>query len=186
RAIARMTGHDRKTIRKYIDAQQVPRYKPRARRPSKLDPFKPYLVARIREGMLNCNVLLEKIRAQGYGGGKIILNLLDLAGALDDGQLPGVLEPVHERPFREPHPPGRDHRPDRVQVLHDDLEALVLLPDPGGARTSTSSKITWLTGTPRTPIFCSFLPTVSPGVSRLTTKTLYPGPRGPSSWSWRP
>lgn len=73
RAIARMTGHDRKTIRKYINAQQAPRYKPRPHRPSKLDPFKPYLVARIREGMLNCNVLLEEIRVQGYSGGKSIL-----------------------------------------------------------------------------------------------------------------
>ena len=73
RAIARMTGHDRKTVRKYINAQACPRYKPRPKRPSKLDPFKEYLLSRMREGMFNCNVLLEEIRAQGYSGGKSIL-----------------------------------------------------------------------------------------------------------------
>lgn len=79
RAIARMTGHDRKTIRKYINAQQAPRYKPRPHRPSKLDPFKPHLVAHIREGMLNYNILLGEIRAQGYGGGKSILKAFEVA-----------------------------------------------------------------------------------------------------------
>lgn len=52
RAIARMTGHDRKTVRKYINAQTCPRYKPRPKRPSKLDPFKEYLLVRMREGGL--------------------------------------------------------------------------------------------------------------------------------------
>ncbi|HEY8347352.1 MAG TPA: IS21 family transposase, partial [Symbiobacteriaceae bacterium] len=73
RAIARMTGHDRKTVRKYINAQCCPRYKPRPKRPSKLDPYKAYLFSRMREGMFNCNVLLEELRAQGYTGGKSIL-----------------------------------------------------------------------------------------------------------------
>lgn len=73
RAIARMTGHDRKTVRKYINAQTCPRYKPHPKRPSKLDPFKEYLLVRMREGMFNCNVQLEEIRAQGYSGGKSIL-----------------------------------------------------------------------------------------------------------------
>lgn len=73
RAIARMTGHDRKTVRKYIKAQSSPRYKPRPKRPSKLDPFKAYILSRLREGMFNCNVLLDEIRALGYSGGKTIL-----------------------------------------------------------------------------------------------------------------
>ena len=71
--IARMTGHDPKTVRKYIKAQELPQYKPRPTRPSKLDPFKPYLLSRIKEGMLNCNVLLDEIRVIGYTGGKTIL-----------------------------------------------------------------------------------------------------------------
>ncbi len=42
-------------------------------RTSKLDPFKPYLLCRIGEGMLNCNVFLDEIRVMGYSGGKTIL-----------------------------------------------------------------------------------------------------------------
>ncbi|MEW8979783.1 MAG: hypothetical protein AB2385_15445 [Symbiobacterium sp.] len=73
RAIARITGHDRKTVSKYIKAQLYPRYKRRPQKPSKLEPYKEYILSRLREGMFNCNVLLEEIRAQGYAGGKTIL-----------------------------------------------------------------------------------------------------------------
>jgi len=34
RAIAYITGHDRKTVRKYINAQLYPRYKHRPKKPS--------------------------------------------------------------------------------------------------------------------------------------------------------
>lgn len=73
RAIACITGHDRKTVRKYINAQLYPRYKHRRKKPSKLEPYKEYILSRLREGMFNCSVLLEEIRAQGYTGGKTIL-----------------------------------------------------------------------------------------------------------------
>ncbi|CAM3615796.1 HTH IS21-type domain-containing protein [Hydrogenibacillus schlegelii] len=65
REVARRTGHDRKTVRMYIHSQERPRYRPRSPRPSKLDPFKPTLVTCIAEGMLNCNDLLDEIRALG-------------------------------------------------------------------------------------------------------------------------
>lgn len=73
RAIACITGHDRKTVRKYISAQLYPRYKRRPKKPSKLEPYKGYILSRLREGMFNCNVLLEEIRARGYTGGKTTL-----------------------------------------------------------------------------------------------------------------
>ncbi|MBT9260401.1 MAG: hypothetical protein KM310_11745 [Clostridiales bacterium] len=73
RAVARITGHDRKTVRKIIYAQELPRYKPRPPRPSKLDPFKPYLLKRISEGVLNGSVLYAEIQAQGYTGGKTLV-----------------------------------------------------------------------------------------------------------------
>lgn len=73
REVARRTGHDRKTVRTSISAQELPRYKPRPPRPSTVDPFTPYLVSRIAKGVLNCNVLLGAIRALGYTGGKSIL-----------------------------------------------------------------------------------------------------------------
>lgn len=72
REIAR-TGHDRKTIRKYLHADEIPKYGPRPARPSKLDPFKDYLMGRMAKGIFNANRLLAEIRELGYSGGKIIL-----------------------------------------------------------------------------------------------------------------
>ena len=43
REIKRLTGHSRNTIRKFLRSPQEPKYKDRAKRPVKLDPFKKYL-----------------------------------------------------------------------------------------------------------------------------------------------
>lgn len=72
-AIARETGFDRKTIRKHLKAEATPYSEKRAKRGSKLDPFKPYLLERIKEGTTNCAVLIEEIRAKGYEGKSTIL-----------------------------------------------------------------------------------------------------------------
>lgn len=72
-AIARETGYDRKTIRKHLKAEATPYSEKRAKRGSKLDPFKPYLLERIKEGTTNCAVLIEEIRAKGYEGKSTIL-----------------------------------------------------------------------------------------------------------------
>jgi transposase len=71
--IARITGHDRKTVRKLLAEPVLPLRLTRQRRVSKLDPFVPYLEQRIDQGVLNCNKLLVEIVAQGYDGGKSIL-----------------------------------------------------------------------------------------------------------------
>jgi transposase len=71
--IARITGHDRKTIRAIMNGPvSLPpqKRKPRAK---KLDPFVPYLEKRIEEGVVNCNKLLDEIRRQGYRGGKSLV-----------------------------------------------------------------------------------------------------------------
>src|SRR5690606_25295589 len=73
REIARRTGFARNTVRKYLRRSMVPRYGPRPQRPSKLDPFKPYLEQRMAEGVFNANRLLHELRARGYTGGKTIL-----------------------------------------------------------------------------------------------------------------
>jgi len=73
REIARQTGHDRKTIRKYLHADEIPKYGPRPPRPSKLDPFKDYLMGRVAEGIFSANRLLAEIQGLGYSGGKTIL-----------------------------------------------------------------------------------------------------------------
>ncbi len=47
-AIARRTGHDRKTIRKYIaKGLEPPAYKPRPPRPTLVSPFETYLRERL-------------------------------------------------------------------------------------------------------------------------------------------
>ena len=73
RRIARDLGISRNSVRKYLRSPQVPRARPRPRRPSKLDPYKGYIHQRLSDGLENCVVLLRELRAQGYGGGYTIL-----------------------------------------------------------------------------------------------------------------
>jgi transposase len=72
REIARATGISRNTVRKYLRESGPPRYQERAPRPSKLDPYKNYLMERVgdaKPAWLPATVLLREIRAQGYDGG---------------------------------------------------------------------------------------------------------------------
>jgi transposase len=67
--IARRTGHDRKTVSKYVKGDaNPPRPKPRKKRPSKLDPYKEYIKERIEEHNLSAVRLLEDIQKMGYDG----------------------------------------------------------------------------------------------------------------------
>src|SRR5690606_27642047 len=52
---------------------ELPKYKPRPPRPSKLDPYKDYLRARMAEGVFNANRLFNEIKSRCY------LDLLNLA-----------------------------------------------------------------------------------------------------------
>ena len=55
KAISKLTGCDRKTIRKYLtQPQAAPVYGPRERRPGKLDAFKTYIEERLKAGVRNC------------------------------------------------------------------------------------------------------------------------------------
>src|SRR5215211_5689933 len=72
REIARQTGTSRNTVRRYLREQQAQRYKPRAPRPTKLDPFKPYLQQRMeaaKPDWIPATVLLREIQKEGYAGG---------------------------------------------------------------------------------------------------------------------
>jgi len=72
--ISKLTGWDRKTIRKYMQAAGLaPEYGPRSAPPSKLDAFKPYLEQRLRAGVWNARVLLRELRERNYAGGYTIL-----------------------------------------------------------------------------------------------------------------
>lgn len=73
KAIARHLGVSRNTVRKYLrDRSLTTQYATRAPRPSKLDPFKDYLIERqtaARPHWIPATVLLREIQALGYGGG---------------------------------------------------------------------------------------------------------------------
>ena len=75
RAISRMLGPSRNTVRRYLRTEGLPRYQ-RESQPSKLDPYKSYLAERVKAAMpewIPATVLLREIRAQGYLGGYSIL-----------------------------------------------------------------------------------------------------------------
>jgi transposase len=74
RAISRLTGYDRKTIRKYlIQSESVPVYGPRPKQLGKLEAFEPYLNERMSAGVWNARVLLRELRERGYGGSYTLL-----------------------------------------------------------------------------------------------------------------
>ena len=72
RAIAQQLRVSRNTVRKYLRNPGLPIYPNRAARPTKLDPFKPYLQARIQAAKphwIPATVLLRELREHGYTGG---------------------------------------------------------------------------------------------------------------------
>jgi transposase len=66
-AIAQTIGLCRKTVCRWLRAGHFPELR-RRRRPSRLDPYKPYLLQRWNEGCWTATQLEPEIRAQGYGG----------------------------------------------------------------------------------------------------------------------
>ncbi len=66
--IARQTGHDRKTIRKYINSETPPLRKERHKKPGKLDPFKDYITKRLNEHPFSALRLYREIQDQGFTG----------------------------------------------------------------------------------------------------------------------
>ncbi len=69
--IARASGHDRKTVRKYLKAGlEPPLYGPRAPRGSLLDPYKDFIREKLEATpRLTAARLDREIRALGYHGG---------------------------------------------------------------------------------------------------------------------
>lgn len=67
RALARLTGHSRNTIRTILRTAKVRTFN-NPKRSSKLDDFKQYVATRYLEAQLSAVRLLAEIRAQGYSG----------------------------------------------------------------------------------------------------------------------
>jgi len=74
-AIARPTGLDRKTVRKYVESGlEPPAYGPRQSRPTKVSPFEPYLRERVAAYPdLTGSRLHREIRDLGYAGGYTVV-----------------------------------------------------------------------------------------------------------------
>ena len=121
--IARHTGRDRKTVRKYLEAgMEPPVYGPRKPRPSILDPYKDYLRGRLeRYPALTASRLLREIRELGYPG-----RATTVKDFVREVRPPPA--PIFERRFETP--PGRQaqvdfahfrvcftDRPDRDRVV---------------------------------------------------------------------
>jgi transposase len=68
-----LSGYDRKTIRKYLEHPKVPRYGPRPKRGSQLEPFEPYIQERLAAGVWNAVVLLAELKERGYVGGYTVV-----------------------------------------------------------------------------------------------------------------
>jgi transposase len=76
REIARETGVARNAVRRYLRDEEAARYKPRPPRLGKLDPFKPYVIERLRAATpewIPATVLLTELRERGYCGGYTML-----------------------------------------------------------------------------------------------------------------
>ncbi len=74
RAIARRLGVSRNTVRAALRRPGPPTRAPQQRPPSKLDPYRDYLLARLAEfPELPAEALFEEIQALGYSGGRTIL-----------------------------------------------------------------------------------------------------------------
>ncbi|MDR3405340.1 MAG: IS21 family transposase, partial [Chthoniobacter sp.] len=68
--ISDLLGIDRKTVRKYLQNPQTPRYGPRVgkKRGSLLTSFEPFIKERLKAGVWNGRVLYRELAQQGYEG----------------------------------------------------------------------------------------------------------------------
>ena len=66
--ISELSGHDPKTIRKYVLSPTTPVYGPRARRVCVLDEYKALVNAELKRGVWNVTVLFRTLKQSGYTG----------------------------------------------------------------------------------------------------------------------
>jgi transposase len=66
--IARRTGHSRGTVRKYLLSPVPPAPQKRQKKPSKLDDYKEYIVARLQEYPLSAKRIYREIQEKGFTG----------------------------------------------------------------------------------------------------------------------
>jgi transposase len=108
-AIAEVTGFDPKTIRNYVNQNELPKRKQHHgnRKQSLLDPYKNYLLKRLKEGTTNCEVLLEEIQSMGYLGKMTIQR---------DFIRPYRQKPKKQSSIRFETPPGKQAQMDWAEI----------------------------------------------------------------------
>ncbi len=129
REIARQMGVSRNTVRRYLRDQKASRYKGREPRPTKLDPFKAYLLGRIeaaRPHWIPATVLLRELREEGYDGG--ISQLKVFLAPYRDAEP----EPV----VRFETPPGRQMQADFTTIRRGRSPLLALVATLGYSRAT--------------------------------------------------
>lgn len=95
--IARQFGISRQTIYNWIE-ESDDKIGP-ARRPSKLDPFHPYIQGRLERFDLPATVLLREIREQGFDGGITILR--EYVAKIKDKQITRLVDRFETEPGRQ-------------------------------------------------------------------------------------
>jgi transposase len=78
REIAREMGVSRNTVRRYLREPEAARYRARPPRPTKLDPYRAFIVERLAAAapdVIPASVLLAELRECGYAGGYTMLKL---------------------------------------------------------------------------------------------------------------
>jgi transposase len=76
RPIARACGLDRRTVRKYLAADQPPVYPARCPRPTQLTPYMGYLAARWAQGCPNARRLYHELVQRGYRGSESMVRVV--------------------------------------------------------------------------------------------------------------
>jgi transposase len=146
RGIAKALGISRNTVRRYLrDLTVLPQYPERAPRPTKLDPYKSYLVGRIEAAKphwIPATVLLDEIRARGYQGG--ISQLRAYVAAF---------KPVeHDPVVRFETPPGRQMQVDFTTISRNGVKIKAFVATLGYSRATYvrfsehERQDDWLTG----------------------------------------
>ncbi|QFS86444.1 Integrase core domain protein [Marinobacter sp. THAF39] len=71
--IAHRIGCSERTVRRYLALPAPPTGKPKTRRPSKLDPFKPYIDEQLADEVWNAEVIFQQLRERGYTGSSTLV-----------------------------------------------------------------------------------------------------------------
>ena len=94
--VARRLGRTRQTIYNWIDGKTSEAGR---RRPSKLDPFRPYIESRLERFDLPATVLLDELRERGYTGGITILR--DLVATIKNRHVKRLVDRFETEPGRQ-------------------------------------------------------------------------------------